>query len=164
MYLNVKHYIGLPLLETAWAGDDSPGVCCLFLDLERTRLRGWLHGEGAICFWLKNCKIFSWASASVFGSVKWVLKFGEKSVGFNRATCSICQLESWSSDGLRTLENTDGENVSRWRCSVKFASKGFLGLFFIGVLMDVKEGGGVIEGEFHCIGLAPMFSLLCSGV
>ena len=42
-----------------------------------------------------------------------------------------------------------------------FASNGFLGLFFNGVRFAVtKEGGGVIVGEFHCIGLAPRFSLL----
>jgi hypothetical protein len=29
----------------------------------------------------------------------------------------------------------------------------------MGVFIDVKEGGGVIEGEFQCIGLEPIFSL-----
>jgi len=85
----------------------------------------------------------------------------KKNVSTSKATCSILQFESWSSEGLSTREKTEGEKVSRWRFSVMFASNGFLGWFFNGVRFAVtKEGGGVIVGEFHCIGLAPRFSLL----
>lgn len=36
-----------------------------------------------------------------------------KNVNTSKATCSILQFESWSSEGLSTREKTEGEKVSR---------------------------------------------------
>ena len=45
----------VPFLLEAAGFELSAGV----LDFDLHLMRGWLQGDGAICFWLKNCNIFS---------------------------------------------------------------------------------------------------------